>query len=111
MLLAGCSAILSGYNAPNTHAPSLQLVLVRFQVDVTRGSTISKASLQFRSADASCPVNAEITIYVEASGNSAPFDPAVSEERLRSEASVKWITTGGWKVILDSNLVQSHCGS
>ena len=91
------NAMLSGYNAPNTWDNSIQYVLVRFRVDVVQGVKLSKALLQFKSSDASCPMGAVITIYVEATDNSEPFDPAVSDPRTKSENYVEWITTEDWR--------------
>ena len=59
-----------------------------------QGSHVSKASLQVRSADASCQEGAQMTIWAEAADHSAPFDPTISEARPRTISSVQWVITG-----------------
>ena len=40
------SSVIAGYNAPSSDSDSLQLVLLRFELDVVRGSSFSSVQLQ-----------------------------------------------------------------
>ena len=79
---------------PTIRSQSFQLVLLRFEVDVVQGAHVSKASLQVRSADASCQGGAQMTIWAEAADHSAPFDPTISEARPLTESAVQWDISG-----------------